>query len=141
LGDIARGFVNISTTALHFLGLLAVLLAMSALARPEMRLQTAQNIQTWLFTRLNISEADDAKQQVLLRSLAAQSLGAGCQSVGPGQPYRSKYRIAPEPLNAIVLEVFDLASRAKLEPTLILAVIGMSPTSIPLPTAPSAPKA
>ncbi|NBU78839.1 MAG: lytic transglycosylase domain-containing protein, partial [Sphingomonadaceae bacterium] len=41
------------------------------------------------------------------------------------QAIRSKYRIAPEPLNAIVLEVFDLASRAKLEPTLILAVIGI----------------
>ena len=73
VGDIARGFVNISHHSFAFLGLLAVLLALLALARPEVRTLTVQNVQGWLFTRLNISEAEDAKQQVLLRSLAAQS--------------------------------------------------------------------
>jgi soluble lytic murein transglycosylase-like protein len=136
LGDIARGFVNISHHSFAFLGLLAVLLAMLALARPEMRLQTAQNIQTWLFTRLNISEADDAKQQVLLRSLAAQSSELDPNQLALVQAIRSKYRIAPEPLNAIVLEVFDLANRANIEPTLILAVIGIESNFNPFANSP-----
>ena len=100
--DIARGFVNISHHSFAFLGLLAVLLALLALARPEMRTQTAQNIQTWLFTRLNISDADDAKQQVLLRSLAAKSSELDASQLALVQAIRNKYRIAPEPLNAIV---------------------------------------
>jgi len=136
LGDIARGFVNISHHSFAFLGLLAVLLALLALARPEMRLQTTQNIQTWLFTRLNISEAEDAKQQVLLRSLAADSSELDAKQLALVQAIRSKYRIAPEPLNAIVLEVFDLADRAKLEPTLILAVIGIESNFNPFANSP-----
>ena len=71
--DIARGFINVSHHSFALLGLLAVLLALLALAKPEVRTLTIQNVQGWLFTRLNISETEDAKQQVLLRSLAAQS--------------------------------------------------------------------
>lgn len=134
--DIGRGFVNISHHSFAFLGLLAVLLALLALARPEMRIQTAQNIQTWLFTRLNISEAEDAKQQVLLRSMAAQSSELDANQLALVQAIRAKYRIAPEPLNAIVLEVFDLANRASLEPTLILAVIGIESNFNPFANSP-----
>ncbi|MEN9550699.1 MAG: Soluble lytic murein transglycosylase precursor, partial [Pseudomonadota bacterium] len=73
MADISRGFVNISHHSFALLGLLAVLLAMLALARPEIRTQTVQNIQGWLFTRLHISDEEDERQQVLLRSLAAPS--------------------------------------------------------------------
>jgi len=56
VGDIARGFVNISHHSFALLGLMAVLIALLALARPEVRTLTVQNVQGWLFTRLNISE-------------------------------------------------------------------------------------
>jgi soluble lytic murein transglycosylase-like protein len=136
VGDIARGFVNISHHSFALLGLLAVLIALLALARPEVRTQTVQNVQGWLFTRLNISEAEDAKQQVLLRSMAAKSTELDANQLALVQAIRSKYRIAPEPLNAIVLEVFDLASRSSLEPTLILAVIGIESNFNPFANSP-----
>ena len=135
-GDIARGFVNISHHSFALLGLLAVLLALLALARPEVRTLTVQNVQGWLFTRLNISEAEDAKQQVLLRSLAAKSTELDANQLALVQAIRAKYRIAPEPLNAIILEVFDLANRASLEPTLILAVIGIESNYNPFANSP-----
>ena len=136
MSDIARGFVNISHHSFALLGLLAVLLALLALARPEVRTLTVQNVQGWLFTRLNISEAEDAKQQVLLRSMAAKSTDLDANQLALVQAIRSKYRIAAEPLNAIVLEVFDLAYRSSLEPTLILAVIGIESNFNPFANSP-----
>jgi len=72
-GDIGRGFVNISHHSFAMLGLFALILSLLALARPEVRTLTVQSVQDWLFTRMQISEADDEQQQVLLRSLAAPS--------------------------------------------------------------------
>ena len=115
---------------------MAVLIALLALARPEIRTLTVQNVQSWLFKRLHITEEEDAKQQVLLRSLADQSSELDAQQMALVQAIRSKYRVAPEPLNAIVLEVFDLANRAKLEPTLILAVIGIESNYNPFANSP-----
>jgi soluble lytic murein transglycosylase-like protein len=53
---------------------------------------------------------------------------------------RSKYKIAPEPLNALILEVFDLADRSALEATLILAVIGVESNYNPFANSPTGAK-
>ena len=124
-GDIARGFVNISHHSFALLGLMALILCMLALARPEVRALTVQSVQGWLFTRLHITEVEDEQQQVLLRSFAAPATDLNPTQMALVQAVRSKYKIAPEPVNALMLEVFDLADRAALDPTLILAVIGV----------------
>ena len=36
-----------------------------------------------------------------------------------------KYRVAPEPLSALVAEAYDIGSRAKIDPTLILAIMAV----------------
>ena len=139
-GDIGRGFVNISHHSFAMLGLLALILSMLALARPEVRTLTVQSVQGWLFTRLQISEAEDEQQQVLLRSLAAPSTDLSPLQMTLVQAVRSKYKIAPEPLNALILEVFDLADRSALEATLILAVIGVESNYNPFANSPTGAK-
>ena len=124
-GDIASGFINISHHSFALLGLLAVLVCMLALARPEIRTQTVQSIQGWLFTRLHITDAEDEQQQVLLRSLAAPATDLNTNQLALVQAIKNKYHVAQEPMNALILEVEDLANRSNLDPTLILAVIGV----------------
>jgi len=139
-GDIGRGFVNISHHSFAMLGLLALILSMLALARPEVRTLTVQSVQGWLFTRLQISEAEDEQQQVLLRSLAAPATDLTPLQLTLVQAVRSKYKIAPEPLNALILEVFDLADRSALDATLILAVIGVESNYNPFANSPTGAK-
>ena len=136
VGDIARGFVNISHHSFALLGLLAVLVCLLALARPEIRTQTIQSIQGWLFTRLHITEAEDERQQVLLRSLAAPSTDLNADQLALVQAIKNKYRVAPEPLNALILEVEDLANRSNLDPTLILAVMAVESAFNPFAQSP-----
>ncbi len=138
--DIGRGFVSISHHSFAMLGLLALILCMLALARPEVRTLTVQSVQGWLFTRLHISEAEDEQQQILLRSFAAPSTELSPLQLKLVQAVRSKYKVAPEPLNAMVLEVFDLAERSALEATLILAVIGVESNYNPFANSPSGAK-
>jgi soluble lytic murein transglycosylase-like protein len=140
VADISRGFINISHHSFALLGLLAVLIAMLALARPEIRIQTVQSIQAWLYTRLHISDDDNERQQVLLRSLAAPSTDLDARQLALVQAIKSKYRIAPEPLNALVFEVDDLAHRGNLDPTLILAVIGVESNYNPFANSPTGAK-
>ena len=139
-GDIGRGFVNISHHSFAMLGLLALILSMLALARPEVRTLTVQSVQGWLFTRLQTSEAEDEQQQVLLRSLAAPATDLTPLQLTLVQAVRSKYKIAPEPLNALILEVFDLADRSALDATLILAVIGVESNYNPFANSPTGAK-
>jgi soluble lytic murein transglycosylase-like protein len=37
----------------------------------------------------------------------------------------AKYRVAPEPLGALVAEAYDIGARTKLDPTLILAIMAV----------------
>jgi soluble lytic murein transglycosylase-like protein len=93
--DVAQGFFEITHNGFALVGLAVVFCAIGLTARADFR-ATAANPQ------------DLPKQQAAVAYWLSK-----------------KYRVAPEPLSALVAEAYDIGERAKLDPTLILAVMAI----------------
>jgi soluble lytic murein transglycosylase-like protein len=52
-----------------------------------------------------------------------------------------KYRVAPEPVSALVAEAYEIGARTRLDPTLILAVMAIESGFNPFAQSPWAPRA
>jgi len=121
--DVGRGVFSLTHSSLAMLGL-AVVLAVSVLAlRPDLLNAGEVYVYQWLRERqvslwwepLNTLErvtATDLKDVTRQQALVAAWLS-------------QKYRIAPEPLAALVAESYVLSKSSKLAPHLILAVMAI----------------
>ena len=122
---VTQGFFEITHNSFALIGIAVLCTAIAMVARPELRqigeiklfgwLQERQFEVTGLVSDLIASDrATAADPQELPKQQAAVAIWLS-----------KKYRVAPEPLSALVSEAYDIGSRAKLDPTLILAVMAI----------------
>lgn len=123
LKDVREGFVEITQHSLALLGLALVLVGLTFWAKPHLQTAASEMLFGWLQIRQSENAETPAAGNAATRS-ATQSL----QDLPPDQLavtrwLSRKYRISAEPMAAIVTEVWDLAARSQLPPTLILAIV------------------
>ena len=133
--DTADGFFEIFHNGFAVIGLTAAILALVLLGRPDLRYEGETKLLSWLQVRHTVfstgaSTSEDEEVAVADldasdRATATDPADLPKQQAAVAYWLSKKYKVAPEPLSALVAEAYALGAKAKLEPTLILAIMAI----------------
>lgn len=132
LHDLYRGFVEITHSSLALIGTaLAVALIVLGM-RADLRDSAEQRLLGWLMQRQEtLVSAEDALLAItpeltaIDRVTAVEPLALPKAQANVAFWLSRKYRVAPEPLSALVAEAYEIGQRIQLDPSLILAVMAV----------------
>ncbi len=128
---VTRGLLQITHNGFALLGLAVALAVMALTARPDLRMAGETRLTDWLLARQAapaepvVAELADDVLEPSDRTLALNPQELPKEQARVAFWLSKKYRVAPEPLGLLVAEAFDMGSRVKLDPTLILAVMAI----------------
>lgn len=123
--DIAQGFFEITHNGFALLGLAVMFAVITLTARPEIRQAGEVELMGWLQTRQAAISGMAADVDAIDRATATNPQSLPKQQAAVAYWLSKKYNVAPEPVSALVAEAFEAGSRAKLDPTLILAIMAI----------------
>lgn len=127
--DVARGFFSICHNGLAVLGLALAFVAITLVARPDLRQSGEAYLMSWLQNRHTAAQVAAAgmtpEPAVVERVRASDPTLLTQQQAAVTQWLSKKYRVAPEPLSVLVTEAWSIGNNVKLDPALILAVMAI----------------
>jgi hypothetical protein len=129
-GDVGRGLLEISHNGLALVGLLAVATLVFATGRTDVRGKLEVATLEWLQTReearaLAAGEVMEAAPEGSARATATDLTELPRQQANLAHWIARRYKVAPEPVAALVQEAWSAGQRAGVEPTLILAIMAI----------------
>lgn len=125
LSDIAQGFFEITHNGFALVGLATVFCVITLSARPDLRQVGETQLRGWLQARQMSEVGMQVELDAVDRATAANPQDLPKQQAAVAYWLSKKYRVAPEPVSALVAEAYDIGDRVKLDPTLILAVMAI----------------
>ena len=130
VNDVVQGFFAITHNGLALLGLAVACMAMVAASRPDLRVSAEAQLFDWLRTRHDVVQEQEAQEAPAVADAGDRALAINPQTLPKEQAaiafwLSKKYRVAPEPVSALVAQAYDVGLRTKIEPTLLLAVIAV----------------
>ncbi len=130
--DVGRGLLEVGHNSLALVGLASIAVMVFALGRADIRGQLEVVALEWLQTR---QEARDATPDDLITAVAEPTAVSRATATDLKQLTRQqatlaswiarRYKVAPEPIAALVQEAWSMGARAGLDPTLILAIMAV----------------
>jgi hypothetical protein len=124
--DIAQGFFEITHNSFALVGLAVMFAVIALTARPELRQLGELQLFSWLQTRQVAVVTEPAGEiDAIDRATASNPQDLPKQQAAVAYWLSKKYKVAPEPLSALVAEAYEIGIRTKLDPTLILAVMAV----------------
>ena len=142
-GDVGRGLLEISHNTLALVGMLAIAATVFALGRADVRGQLEVVALEWLQTRHEAREhasgnllAAVAEPEAVTRATAADLTELTRQQATLATWISRRYKVAPEPIGALVQEAWIIGKRAGLDPTLILAIMAVESSFNPFAQSP-----
>ncbi len=141
--DVGNGLLEVSHNGLAFVGLAVVAVVAFFASQHEVRHAVESAALGWLKERHEVRAENDGN---LLVAIAEPTAVARATAAHPGELPRQqaavanwlsrRYKVAPEPVSRIVQEAWQLGQRAKLDPTLILAVMAVESSFNPFAQSP-----
>ena len=141
--DVGRGLLEVGHNSLALVGLAAVAVLVFALGRADIRGQLEVVALEWLQTRQEAREvpSDDLIAEVAEPSAVARATATDLKQLTRQQAALAnwiarRYKVAPEPIAALVQEAWAMGTRAGLDPTLILAIMAVESSFNPFAQSP-----
>ena len=126
---ITRGLFEITQSGFTLIGLAVIFGGIALAFHPQVRQSGERALGNWLQSRQVAATLEntgmDVQPDAIERATATDPASLPKQQTALTYWLSKKYRVAPEPVAALVAEAFSLAGRTKLEPTLILAVMAV----------------
>ena len=110
--DIREGFFEITRHSLALLGLTLLAVVLTFAARPGLQTSASEWLMGWLTSRQDESLAQAVQELMPEQAKVTHWLSR-------------KYKVAPQPLETLVAEAWQLGQLSQLPPTLILAVMAV----------------
>ncbi len=134
--DTADGFFEIFHNGFAVIGLIAAITILVLISRPDLRYAGETKLLSWLQLRHAVFttgsspfESQEVGSATNLdardRATATDPADLPKQQAAVAFWLSKKYKVAPEPLSALVAEAYTLGTKAKLDPTLILAIMAI----------------
>lgn len=122
---VTKGIFQMTHNSFALIGLAVLFSAMALVARPELRQIGEFQLFSWLQERQQ--EVSGVVSDLLAsdRATATDPKELPKQQAAVAFWLSKKYRVAPEPISALVSEAYNVGARVKLDPTLILAVMAV----------------
>ena len=141
--DTGHGLLEISHNTLALVGLAAVTVLVLALGRADLRQQVETTALSWLQTRHDARELASGN---LLNNLAEPDAVARATAMDPSTLSKEqaavarwisrRYKVAQEPVAALVQEAWSISQHANMDPTLILAIMAVESSFNPFAQSP-----
>lgn len=122
--QLSRFFFAAAHNSFALVGILVLFLTMALLAQPDLRHATEVEMIGWLQSR-HFGKSADADVNSVDRATAVPPQALSKQQAAVAYWLSKKYRIAPEPLSALVREAYDIGRRTELDPLLLLSVMAI----------------
>lgn len=125
VSDIAQGFFEITHNGFALVGLAVVFSVITLTARPDLRQAGEARLMGLLQARHAEALGMVPERDAIERATAVNPKDLPKQQAAVAYWLSKKYRVAPEPLSALVAEAYETGARVKLDPTLILAIMAV----------------
>jgi Transglycosylase SLT domain len=143
LRDVGHGLLEISHNTLALVGLAVVAALIFGLGRAELREQAEVAALEWLQTRQetrSLASGDllsvVAEPKAVMRATAADPASLSAEQAAVARWIARRYKVAPEPIGRLVQEAWALGDRARIDPTLILAIMAIESSFNPFAQSP-----
>lgn len=123
--DVAQGFFEITHNGFALVGLAVVFSVITLSARPDLRQVGEMKLFGWLQARQSALAGMEVEADAIDRATATNPQSLPKQQAAVAYWLAKKYRVAAEPLSALVAEAYEIGKRTQLDPTVILAVMAV----------------
>jgi len=134
--DVAEGLFEVTHNSFALLGLFMVITVAILGARPDLRTAGEDQLRGWLQERRVALIGLPIQLDAVDRATAANPKELPKAQAAVAYWLSRKYRVAPEPISALVAEAFTLGAKNKLDPTIILAVMAVESSFNPFAQSP-----
>ena len=123
--DVAQGLFEFIQNGFALVGLAVLFVVITLMARPELSRAGELQLLGWLQNRQMTINGIEVQTDAIERATATNPQDLPLQQAAVAYWLSKKYRVAPEPISALVVEAYEIGSRTHLDPTLILAVMAV----------------